>query len=61
LRRVPGIHAWKTTELTCDTIEAAEIFSQVDGEAAAALPLRFRIVPDALTLVVPEDTTLPNK
>lgn len=61
LRRVPGIHAWKTTELTCETIEPEEIFSQVDGEAAAALPLRFRIVPDALTLVVPEGTTIPNK
>ena len=61
LRRVPGIHAWKTTELTCDAIEAEKVFSQVDGEAAAALPLRFRIVPDALTLVVPEGTALPNK
>lgn len=61
LRRVPGIHAWKTTKLMCETIEPEEIFSQVDGEAAAALPVRFRIVPDALTLVVPEDTTLPNK
>ncbi|HEV2314504.1 MAG TPA: diacylglycerol kinase family protein [Candidatus Acidoferrales bacterium] len=61
LRRVPGIHAWKTTELTCEAIEREEIVSQVDGEAAAALPLRFRIVPDALTLVVPDGTTLPNK
>lgn len=61
LRRVPGIHAWKTAELTCEAIEDKEIFSQVDGEAAAALPLRFRIVPDALTLVVPEGTTPPNK
>lgn len=58
LRRVRGIHAWKTTELTCEAIEDEEIFSQVDGEAAAALPLRFRIVPDALTLVVPEGATL---
>jgi len=58
LRRVPGIHAWKTTELTCEAIGAGEIFSQLDGEAAAALPLRFRIVPDALTLVVPEGATL---
>jgi len=58
LRRVPGIHVWKTTELTCDAIEAEEIFSQVDGETAAALPLRFRIAPDALTLVLPEGATL---
>ena len=61
LRRVPGIHCWKTTELTCDAIEAIEILSQVDGEATAALPLHFRIVPDALTLIVPEAATLPNK
>lgn len=61
LRRVPGIHAWKTAELTCEAIEDEDIFSQVDGEAAAALPVRFRIVPDALTLVVPEGATLPNK
>ena len=61
LRRVPGIHCWKTAELTCDAIEAIEILSQVDGEAAAALPLQFRIVPDALTLVLPEGATIPSK
>ncbi|MHB8542287.1 MAG: diacylglycerol/lipid kinase family protein [Candidatus Acidiferrales bacterium] len=55
LRRVPGIHVWKTAELTCDAEDEAEILSQIDGEAANALPLRFRIVPDALTLVLPPD------
>lgn len=55
LRRVPRIHAWKTTELTCDAIDAEEIFSQVDGEVAAVLPVQFRIVPDALTLVLPPE------
>ncbi|MGH9729917.1 MAG: diacylglycerol/lipid kinase family protein [Candidatus Acidiferrales bacterium] len=60
LPRVPGIHHWKTTELTCEEIEADEIFSQVDGEPAAALPVRFRIVPDALTLVLPEGATPPD-
>ncbi|MGH9865289.1 MAG: diacylglycerol/lipid kinase family protein, partial [Candidatus Acidiferrales bacterium] len=54
LRRIPGIHVWKTTELTCEAVESKEIFSQIDGEAGAALPLQFRIVPDALTLVLPE-------
>jgi len=53
LRRVPGIHVWKTAELTCDAEDEVEILSQIDGEAANALPLRFRIVPDALTLVLP--------
>ena len=61
LRRVPGIHVWKTKELTCEAIEGEEIFSQVDGEAGAALPLRFRIVPDALTLVLPEGTPFRSK
>ncbi|HEV2618059.1 MAG TPA: diacylglycerol kinase family protein [Candidatus Acidoferrales bacterium] len=60
LPRVPGIHHWKTTELTCEAIDADEIFSQVDGEPAAALPVRFRIVPDALTLVLPEGAAPPN-
>ena len=55
LRRVPGIHVWKTAEVTCDAEDEAEILSQIDGEAANALPLRFRIVPDALTLVLPPD------
>lgn len=54
LRRVPEIHAWKTAELRCEAADAATIFSQVDGEAASALPVRFRIAPNALTLVLPE-------
>lgn len=55
LRRVPGIHVWRTAELTCDAEDGAEILSQIDGEAGSPLPLRFRIVPDALTLVLPPD------
>ncbi len=57
LPRVPGIHIWKTAELACAPLNAEEIFSQVDGEAANPLPLQFRIVPDALTLVLPSRAT----
>jgi YegS/Rv2252/BmrU family lipid kinase len=53
LRSVKGIHAWKTRELTCSAKNGSTIFAQVDGEPIGTLPLQFRIVPDALTLVVP--------
>jgi diacylglycerol kinase (ATP) len=53
LRGMPGIVHWKTQRLTCTPIDADTIFAQVDGEPAGALPLDFRIVPDALTLVIP--------
>jgi diacylglycerol kinase (ATP) len=58
LRSVPGIHVWKTRELTCSPANASTIYAQVDGEPVGTLPLHFRIVPDALTLVVP---TAANK
>lgn len=53
LRSVRGIHAWKTRELTCSSPNGSTIHAQVDGEPVGTLPLHFRIVPDALTLVVP--------
>jgi YegS/Rv2252/BmrU family lipid kinase len=53
LRSVRGIHAWKTRELTCSSTNGSTIYAQVDGEPIGTLPLHFRIVPDALTLVVP--------
>lgn len=61
LHRVRGIHIWKTSRFTCNPIERTnshsnghtEIFSQLDGEPASALPVEFSIVPSALTLVLP--------
>jgi YegS/Rv2252/BmrU family lipid kinase len=53
LRRVKGIYAWKTREITCMPANGSTVYAQVDGEAIGTLPLHFRIVPDALTLVVP--------
>jgi diacylglycerol kinase (ATP) len=53
LRSVRGIHTWKTHELTCSPTNGSTIYAQVDGEPVGTLPLHFRIVPDALTLVVP--------
>ena len=56
LHRMPGIHAWKTSQATSAPPGDSQIYSQVDGEAASALPVEFRVVPDALTLVVPADS-----
>lgn len=53
LRRIPGIVTWKTRALSCAPVADEKIFAQLDGEPAGALPLEFRIVPGALTLVIP--------
>jgi diacylglycerol kinase (ATP) len=53
LRQVNGIHVWKTSRFTCQPLNGTQIFSQLDGEPTSALPIEFRIVPDALTLVLP--------
>jgi diacylglycerol kinase (ATP) len=60
LRKVKGIAAWKTRRLVCTPIADTEIYAQVDGEPAGTLPLEFRIVPDALTLMVPT-TAVPRR
>jgi diacylglycerol kinase (ATP) len=53
LRSMEGIAAWKDTEVICESANGAEVFAQVDGEPIGRLPLAFRIVPDALSLVTP--------
>ena len=56
LHRMPGIHAWKTAQASSAPHADAQIYSQVDGEATSALPVEFRVVPNALTLVVPNSS-----
>jgi diacylglycerol kinase (ATP) len=53
LHQVKGIHVWKTSRFTCQATNGSQIFSQLDGEPASALPIEFSIVPNALTLVIP--------
>ena len=53
LRTMEGIAAWKHTEVICESANGAVVYAQVDGEPIGALPLTFRIVPDALSLVTP--------
>ena len=54
LRQVRHIRFLRATEMRCEPIGAEPVWVQVDGEPAGRLPADFRIVPDALTLAVPE-------
>lgn len=53
LRQRKGVHFWKATSVCCQPLSDAPVYAQVDGESAGRLPMEFRIVPGALTLVVP--------
>ncbi len=59
LRRMREVHFWKTRSLRCEPLSEEPVYAQVDGEPAGRLPMEFRIVPDALTLVVPETFRAP--
>jgi diacylglycerol kinase (ATP) len=53
LRSLDGIEAWKSTEAICEPNGDGPLWAQVDGEPIGDLPIKFCIVPDALSLVVP--------
>lgn len=53
LRRERGVYFWMTDQLRCEPINGETVYAQVDGEPLGRLPAEFRVVPDALTLVVP--------
>ena len=60
LRGRADVHVWKTGVLRCEAVAEngrppAPIYAQVDGEPAGRLGVEFRIVPSALTLLVPQD------
>jgi diacylglycerol kinase (ATP) len=54
LRKMEGIEAWKSAETICEAAGSEPIYAQVDGEPVGPLPVAFRIVPDALSIVTPE-------
>ncbi len=54
LRRRGDVHYWKTDALRCEIAEEV-VYTQLDGEPAGRLNVSFRIVPSALTLLVPEN------
>jgi diacylglycerol kinase (ATP) len=53
VRKRAEIEAWKAREAICNAAGSEPVYAQVDGEPAGPLPLAFRIVPDALSLVTP--------
>ena len=53
LRQMKGIETWKATETVCEPANAEPVYAQVDGEPVGPLPMAFRIVPDALSIVTP--------
>jgi diacylglycerol kinase family enzyme len=53
LRSLDGIAAWKSTETICEQAGSEPVFAQVDGEPVGRLPMAFRIVPDALSIIAP--------
>jgi YegS/Rv2252/BmrU family lipid kinase len=54
LRQMQGIDAWKAKEVICEATGREPAFAQVDGEPVGPLPLVFRVVPNALSLVTPQ-------
>ena len=54
LRRARYVQFCKATSLHCVAIDSSPVLIQVDGEPAGRLPAEFRIVPDALTLAMPD-------
>jgi diacylglycerol kinase (ATP) len=57
LRKLKGIEAWKGTQVICEPTDERMVYAQVDGEPVGALPLVFRVVPNALSIVVPAPKT----
>jgi len=53
LRKMDGIETWKATEVICESASGEPVYAQVDGEPVGPLPMAFRIVPDALSIVTP--------
>jgi diacylglycerol kinase (ATP) len=54
LRNARYVRFFKTNSLQCASNGASQVQIQVDGEPAGRLPVEFRIVPDALTLAIPD-------
>jgi diacylglycerol kinase family enzyme len=54
LRGARHVRFFKASSLQCASNSASQVQIQVDGEPAGRLPVEFRIVPDALTLAIPD-------
>jgi diacylglycerol kinase (ATP) len=54
LRRARSAHFCRATSVQFEPVDAEPVWFQVDGELMGHLPAEFRVVPDALTLAVPD-------
>lgn len=54
LKNMDGVEIIQTQSIEIDGASDSGIYIQVDGEYAGRLPARLSIVPDALTLLIPE-------
>jgi diacylglycerol kinase (ATP) len=57
LRGTAGVHYWKASSVVCEPLNGNPVYTQVDGEPLARLPVEFKIVPRALKLLVPRTIT----
>lgn len=57
LQQQNDVHFVRTDCVRCAAPAEGTVYAEIDGEPAGTLPIDFRIVPDALTLVVPIDET----
>jgi diacylglycerol kinase (ATP) len=53
LRQMDGIETWKSAETIMEPAGSDPVFAQVDGEPVGQLPIAFKIVPDALSIIEP--------
>jgi diacylglycerol kinase (ATP) len=54
LRGSNGVHYWKTSSLVCEPLDSKPVYTQVDGEPLDRLPVEFKVIPQALKLLVPQ-------
>jgi len=54
LRGTNGVFFSKTDSLLCEPLDDSPVYAQVDGEPLGRLPVKFKIVPAALKLLIPE-------
>jgi diacylglycerol kinase (ATP) len=55
LSEMKGVTVLRTDRVVISSPEHGKAYVQIDGEFAGALPAEVRVVPDALTLLMPED------
>jgi diacylglycerol kinase family enzyme len=55
LRATDDVHFWKAESIVCEPLNNNPVYAQIDGEPLARLPVEFKIVPDALKLLVPQN------